>query len=56
MNYQINKMEDYALLSSIQGFFHQGNIERFDETEGRQCSCITLFTIVFAYYKRLNVI
>ena len=48
-------MEDYALLSSIQGFFHQGNIERFDETEGRQCSCIALFTIDSAYCKRLNM-
>lgn len=48
-------MEDSTLLNSMQGSFHQGNIEKFGDTAGRQCTCMALFAIAYASFKKLNI-
>ena len=48
-------MEDSTLLNSMQGSFQQGNIEKFGDTAGRQCTCMALFAIAYASFKKLNI-
>ena len=48
-------MKDSTLLNSMQGSFHQGNIEKFGDTAGRQCTCMALFAIAYASFKKLNI-
>ena len=38
-------------LKITQGSFHQGNVEKFGLTAGRQCTCCTLFSTVFSVVK-----
>ena len=50
-----NMGDEYILVNSVQGSFHQGNVEKFGDTAGRQCTCIALFTIAYASFKRLAI-
>ena len=52
---KVMTMEDYTLLNSIQGSFHQGAIEKFCDTAGRQCTYMTLFAIAYASFRRLDI-
>ena len=47
--------DEYILVNSIQGSFHQGNVEKFGDTAGRQCTCMALFAITYASFKRLGI-
>ena len=42
----------YVPLATIQATFHQGN-DKFGETKGIQCSCISLFGIIFSAFKNI---
>ena len=44
---------EYILVHSIQRSFHQGNDEKHGDTVGGQCTCIALFAITCASFKRL---
>ena len=44
---------EYILVHSIQRSFHQGNDEKHGDTVGGQCTCIALFAIACASFKRL---
>ena len=44
---------EYILVHSIQRSFHQGNDEKHGDTVGGQCTCIALFAITRASFKRL---
>ena len=46
---------EYILVNSTQGFFHQGNVEKFWDTAGRQCTCMALFAIAYTSFKRLGI-
>ena len=50
-----NMGDEYILVNTIQGSFHQGNVEKFGDTAGRQCTCMTLFAIGYASFKRLGI-
>ena len=41
---------DMALVKVIQGSFHQGH-KQFGETAGKQCTCCSLFSVVFSNVK-----
>lgn len=43
----------YAILKCIQASFHQGH-EKFGNTRGIQCSCISLFSICFSTLKAVS--
>ena len=45
---------DYVILNSIQASFHHGYVNIFGATSGRQCSCITLYAIVFSSLKVIH--
>ena len=47
--------DEYVLVNSIQGSFHQGNVEKFWDTARRQCTCMALFAIVYVSFKRLGI-
>ena len=47
--------DQYIIVNSIQGSFHQGNVEKFGEMSGRQCTCMTLFTIAYLSFKSLGI-
>ena len=53
INYTIG--DEYILVNSIQGSFHLGNVEKFGDTAGRQCTCMVLFAIAYASFKRLRI-
>ena len=42
----------YTILKVVQGSFNQGN-QKFGETAGRQCACITLFSIAWSAIRRV---
>ena len=46
---------EYILANSIQGPFHQGNVERFGDTAGRHCPCMSLFAMAYDSFKRLGI-
>ena len=48
--------DEYILVNSIQGSFHQGNVEKFGDTAGRQYTCMALFAIAYASFKRLGIL
>ena len=47
--------DQYIIVNSIQGSFHQGNVEKFGDTSGRQSTCMTLFAIAYPSFKRLGI-
>ena len=47
--------DEYILVNSMQGSFHQGNVEKFGDTTGRQCTCMALFEIAYGSFKRLGI-
>ena len=47
--------DEYILANSIQGSFHQGNVEKFGDTAVRQYTCMALFAIAYASFKRLGI-
>ena len=47
--------DQYIIVNTIQGSFHQGNVEKFGEMSGRQCTCKTLFTIAYLSFKSLGI-
>ena len=51
-----NLGDEYILVNSIQGSFHQGNVEKFGDTAGRQYTCMALFAIAYASFKRLGIL
>ena len=46
---------EYILVNSMQGSFHQGNVGKYGDTAGRQCKCRTLFAIAYVSFKRLGI-
>ena len=50
-----NMGDEYILVNSMQGSFHQGNVEKFGDTTGRQCTCMALFAIAYGSFKRLGI-
>ena len=46
---------EYILANGIQGSFHQGNVEKFGDTAGRHCTCMSLFAIAYDSFKRLGI-
>ena len=42
-----NMGDEYILVNSMQGSFHQGNVEKFRDRAGRQCTCMALFAIAY---------
>ena len=48
-------MEDYILLNSMQGSFHQRNIDKFGDTAGKQFICMVHFAIAYANFRKLNI-
>ena len=42
----------YTILKVVQGSFNQAN-QKFGETAGRQCACITLFSIAWSAIRRV---
>ena len=53
INYNIG--DEYILVESIQGSFRQVSIEKIGDTDGKQCTCMALFAIAYASFKRLGV-
>ena len=47
--------DEYILVNSILGSFHQGNVEKFGDTVGRQCICTAIFAIAYASFKSLGI-
>jgi len=43
----------YSVLKCIKATFNQGN-EKFSHTRGRQCTCISLFSICFSFSKQTS--
>ena len=50
-----NMGDAYILVNNMQGSFHQGNVEKFGDTAGRQCTCMALFAIAYASFKSLGI-
>ena len=50
-----NMVDGYILLNSIQGSFQQGNVEKFGDIAGRQFTCMALFAIAYASFKRFGM-
>ena len=48
-------MEDYILLNSMQGSFHQRNIDKFGDTAGKQFACMVHFAIAYVNFRKLNI-
>ena len=42
----------YRIMSCISASFSQGH-EKFRRTNGRQCTCMSLYSIVFSAFKRI---
>ena len=42
------------VLKSILGSFHQGCLEKFGESSGKQCSCMALYAIVYSSVKSVS--
>ena len=53
INYNIE--DEYILANSIDGCFHQGNVEKFEDTAERQCTCMALFAIAYASFKSSGI-
>ena len=51
-NWNSSLLVPHLPVSSVIATFHQGN-EKFGETRGTQCSCISLFAIVFSAFKNV---
>ena len=48
-------VDGYILLNSMQGSFQQGNVEKFGDIAGRQFTCMALFAIAYASFKRFGM-
>ena len=44
----------YTITKTVQGSFHQGDI-KFGDTAGKQCACITLFSILWSKIRRVGL-
>lgn len=49
------EITSYEILKSVQGPFHEGNVELFGETAGRQCACNALFSLCWAFVKKISL-
>ena len=47
--------DEYILVNNMQGSFHQGNVEKFGDTAGRQCTCMALFATAYASFKSFGI-
>ena len=43
--------DEYILVNSMQGSFHQGNVEK--DTAGRQWACMVLFAIAYNHFHNI---
>eukprot|EP00111_Clytia_hemisphaerica_P017724 TCONS_00052432-protein len=52
---ELNPGPNTVEIKSVQGSFHQGNLERFGETAGIQCSSNCFFAICYAQLRKLSL-
>ena len=52
---ELNPGQNTEEIKSVQGSFHQGNLEKFGETAGIQCSSNCFFAICYAQFRKLSL-
>ena len=50
-----NMEGEYILVNNLHASFHQVNVEKFGDANGRQCTCMAVFSIEYANFKRLGI-
>ena len=48
-----NMGDEYILVNSMQGSFHQGNVEKIEDTAGRQWAYMALFAIAYNHFHNI---